>query len=99
MMEFFVAVEDDTVVAVRFWTTGCVASRAAGAMAAEMALGRDVQSARAIVPNEVLAALGGGQPETEHCAVLAVNTLRAALDHHVAEALRDWKKLYRKRRS
>jgi hypothetical protein len=31
--------------------------------------------------------------------VLAVNTLRAALDHHVAEALRDWKKLYRKRRS
>ena len=96
-MEFHVQVKEGTVAAVRYTTNGCVGSRAAGAMAAKMALGRGVEQARAILPEEVLDALAGLPPDSEHCARLAANTLRAALDHYVRETLRDWKSLYRRR--
>ncbi len=78
-MEFWVQIQEGRVGQVGFTTTGCCSSRAAGNMAAELATGRALEDAVQIEQSDILVALGGLPPESEHCALLAANTLHAAI--------------------
>jgi len=77
-MEFWVVVRDGKAERVSFITTGCGPSLASGSMAVTLAQGKSLEEAMALQQKDVLDALGGLPKESEHCALLAVNTLGAA---------------------
>jgi len=78
-MEFWLRIADRRIAQVSFITDGCGPSRAAGSMATELAAGRLVKEALRIEQADVLQALGGLPADSEHCSLLAVNTLKAAI--------------------
>lgn len=83
-MEFWIRVNEGLIEAIGFTTTGCGPSRAAGSMATELVIGRAVKEAEQLQQPDILEALNGLPSESEHCALLAVNTLKAAVKHFQA---------------
>lgn len=79
-MEFWILVRNGTVEKATYITDGCGHSLACGSMATCLAQGKDVGDASAISQQDILDALGKIPEESEHCALLASNTLHAALD-------------------
>jgi nitrogen fixation NifU-like protein len=77
-MEFWVTLREASIERVSFVTDGCGASRACGSMAVTLAEGRLLDQALTLEQAEILDALGGIPAESEHCALLAATTLRAA---------------------
>jgi len=77
-MEFWVDVEAGRVRRSSFVTDGCGSSRACGDMAATLSVDRPLDAALAIEQADILEALGGLPAATEHCALLAARTLKAA---------------------
>ncbi len=77
-MEYWVLVRGGIVEQVAFLTDGCGSSVACGSMTTVLAKGKSVAAATALEQKDVLDALGGVPKEAEHCALLAVHTLRAA---------------------
>jgi nitrogen fixation NifU-like protein len=77
-MEFWVRVRNGTMERVTFQTDGCGSSLACGSMTTVLAEGKSVTAVAALGQEAVLEALGGVPKEAEHCALLAINTLRAA---------------------
>lgn len=78
-MEFWLQVSEQRIAEAGFTTDGCGPSRAAGSMASELAIGKPLTEAAQIEQADILAALGGLPRESEHCALLASNTLKAAI--------------------
>jgi len=97
-MEIWIKVNADTIVSSSFMTDGCGTTIAAGSMVTEMAKGRSVSDAMKINQQAVLIALGGLADENEHCALLAANTLNAAIRDCIAMRRDPWKKAYRRGR-
>ena len=95
-MEISVRVDDGRVAEAAFRTTGCATSIASGSMAVELSTGRTLADARCITQEAILEALGGLPEESEHCALLASNTLMAALNDEAATRSAPWKRLFRK---
>ncbi|MGW8256801.1 MAG: iron-sulfur cluster assembly scaffold protein, partial [Thermoguttaceae bacterium] len=58
-------------------------SVAAGSMATELALGKPLEEAVKIEQTDILTSLCGLPKESEHCALLASNTLKAAILKHI----------------
>ncbi len=63
----------------KFMADGCGVTIACGSMITKMACSKTVDQARQITPEELLSALGGLPADHEHCAELAVMTLREAV--------------------
>ena len=82
-MDFWVQVTGGQITRVNFDTDGCGSSLACGSMTTEIAVGKSVVAARGIDQQDVLDALGGFPEESQHCALLSVNTLRAACDDYL----------------
>ena len=80
----------------RFMTDGCGTTIASGSMVTEMARGRSLIEAQRIGQRDVLDALGGLPDESRHCALLAANTLQAAIRDHLAMEREPWKRAYRR---
>lgn len=78
-MEYWVYIQGREVTQIGFTTDGCGASRAAGSMAGELALGKSVDAVKNIEQKDVLSALGGLPDEHVHCGLLAANTLKASV--------------------
>ena len=81
-MQIQLHVEGDILTDVKFVTDGCGASTACGSVITELAKGKTVEGASRIKDADVLAVLGGLPEENVHCALLAANTLNAALDEY-----------------
>lgn len=79
-MEFWLQIEDDVIRGAMYITDGCHSSVICGALAAWMAEDISIAEARQLAPEEVYKA--ADEMVEKHCAVLAVNTLRAALDNY-----------------
>ncbi|MFC2171407.1 iron-sulfur cluster assembly scaffold protein [Acidobacteriota bacterium] len=94
-MEIFIRVRDGIIAEARFMTDGCITSTASGSMTVEMATHKEISQARAISQEDILERLGGLPEESQHCALLASNTLRVAIDDYLATTKESWKKLYR----
>ena len=78
-MEFWLQVREGRIREASFTTDGCGPSRAAGSMATELAIGKPLTEAAHIEQAHILTALGGLPEESQHCALLASNTLKAAI--------------------
>jgi NifU-like protein involved in Fe-S cluster formation len=78
-MEFWIRVRDERLVAIGFTTDGCGTSRAAGSMATELALGKTIEKAQEVDEFDVNDALDGLPAASRHCALLATDTLLAAI--------------------
>ncbi len=95
-MEIWLKVKDGTIAQATFLTDGCGTSIASGSMTTEMAKGKSIAEARKISRENVLNALGGLPQESEHCALLAANTLKEAIKDYLAMKKEPWKKAYHK---
>jgi nitrogen fixation NifU-like protein len=95
-MQIWLKVKDNTISDARFVTDGCGTSMAAGSMVTELAKGKSVSQAQKISQQDVLSALDGLPEESEHCALLAADTLREAVKDYLALKKEPWKKAYRK---
>jgi Mrp family chromosome partitioning ATPase len=87
-MEFWLAVRNDKIEEAAFITDGCGSSLASGSMATCLAEGKQVEEAAAIRQEDILAALAGMPEESEHCALLAANTLKAACEDYLHDTQR-----------
>jgi nitrogen fixation NifU-like protein len=95
-MEVWLQVTNDIITNMGFMTDGCGASIASGSVMTELAKGKHVGLALKISQQDILEALGGLPEESKHCALLAANTLKAAVKDYLAMQREPWKKLYRK---
>jgi len=95
-MEIWLKVRSGAIAEATFMTDGCGTSIASGSMVTELAKGRSVGEARRISQQDVLGALGGLPEESEHCALLAADTLKEAIKDYVMMEREPWKKAYRK---
>ncbi len=93
-MEIYLRVRDSRIINASFWTDGCGPSIASGSMVAEMAKQTTVGEAQRISHQDVLTALGGLPEESEHCALLAANTLKEAIKDYFAYKKEPWKRSY-----
>jgi nitrogen fixation protein NifU and related proteins len=95
-MELWLRVNNLVVSSATFMTDGCGTSIAAGSMVTEMARGKNITEAIKITRQDVLNELGGLPEESEHCALLASNTLKKAILDYMELQREPWKKAYRK---
>ena len=95
-MEIWVRVKNGTIADASFLTDGCGTSIASGSMVTEVVKQKSVSEAQRISQQDVLNALGGLPEESEHCALLAADTLREAIRDYLAMKKEPWKKAYRK---
>ena len=95
-MEIRLKAKDDRITDVAFWTDGCSTTAACGSMATEIIRGENMAQALAINQDDILNALGGLPESNHHCAQLAANAVRAAIQDYIAIRKEPWKKAYRK---
>ena len=95
-MEIWLKVKNGTVADATFMTDGCGTSIASGSMVTEIAKGKNVSEVWKISRQDVLNALGGLPEESEHCALLAANTLKEAIRDYLAMKKEPWKRAYRR---
>lgn len=95
-MEIWLKVRNGTVSDAGFMTDGCGTTIASGSMVTEMAKGITVIQARKISQQDVLNALGGLPEESQHCALLAANTLKEAVKDYITFRNEPWKRAYKR---
>ncbi len=78
-MQIDLRVMGGRIIEATFLTDGCGATIACGSMVTHLARSRSLPQAAKIAPEDVIEALGGLPASHEHCAVLAVMTLREAI--------------------
>lgn len=83
-MQLWLKLKGETILEVSFLTDGCGTSIASGSMVTELAKGKKLSQAQRISQKDVLDALGGLPEESEHCALLAADTLKAAIKDYLA---------------
>ena len=81
-MAIWLKVEDGIIVEISFTSDGCMTSLAAGSMATELARGKTLIDTQKLSQQDVLDSLGGLPEESEHCALLAVDTLKEAIRNY-----------------
>ena len=95
-MEIWLKVNNDVIARAAFMTDGCGPSIASGSMVTELVKGKSISEAQKTTQDDVLDALGDLPDESKHCALLAANTLKAAVRDYVATKREPWKRPYRK---
>ena len=93
-MEIWLKVRNGGIAQATFLTDGCGTSIAAGSMVTELAKGSSIAKAQKIAQQDVLNALGGLPEESVHCALLAANTLKAAIKDYLKYKNEPWKRAY-----
>ena len=86
-MEIFLRFEKGKVSEASFQTDGCGPSIVCGSLAAELALGKKPDEIREITNETILETTGGLPEESQHCALLAANTLQEAIDHYTKQKI------------
>ncbi len=84
-MEFYLVIRNDTIEAVKYFSSGCDNTRSSGAAVARRAQGRRVTDALSISAGELIRS-GECEPEEgRHCAILAVSTLYRAIADYLLQ--------------
>jgi len=95
-MQIWLKIRDNRIAEASFWTDGCSTSIASGSMTTELAKSKTIPEVLQINQEDILQALGGLPEDSEHCALLASNTLKEAVRDYLAMKKEPWKKAYRK---
>lgn len=80
LLRLYLEVTAGKIISVSFEVQGCPPSIAAGSALTEMITNLPIEKARALTTQDVTRALEYLPRNKEHCAVLAIDALRAALD-------------------
>lgn len=82
MMYFYIKVENDKLVDVKFKTFGCAAAIAVSSMVSEMAKGMSLDEAMKITNSDVAEELGGLPERKLHCSNLGADALHKAIENY-----------------
>ena len=82
IMTFYIKVEDNKLIDVKYKTFGCVAAIAVSSMVSEMAIGKTIDEVLEITNKMVAEALGGLPPNKYHCSNLGADALKAAIEDY-----------------
>jgi len=96
-MEIWLKVKNNSIEDVSFWTDGCAATIACGSMATELVQGKNVAD---VLRMDFMAVVDGldGLPEGNyHCAQLAIDAIKTALQDYLTLQRDPWKKAYRRK--
>lgn len=85
-MTMYLRLDDGAIAEAKFETYGCPAAMACGSWLTTWLVGRTVEQAGVIESNELMLMIGGLPLGKEHCAGLAVKSLRSALKTMNTEA-------------
>ena len=94
-IKMWLKVKNNTITDATFLTDGCGTSVASGSIVTEMAKGKSILESQKITQQDALDALGGLPEESTHCALLAADTLKAAIRDYSAVKNEPWRKAYR----
>lgn len=78
-LHLYLKLEGDLISAATFQAKGCPPTLAASSVLTEVISGLRASEARNLKPADITEALGGLPRNKEHCSVLAIDALRAAL--------------------
>ena len=95
-MQIWLKVKNSKIISAAFATDGCVTTRACGSIITEIVKDKEISQALGVTQEIILENLGGLPENDQHCALLAVNTLNAAVKDYLALKREPWKKAYRK---
>ena len=85
-LAIWLKIENGKVAGTAFSSEECITCTACGSVITELARGKTVEEAMKISPEDVVASLEGLPEEDKHCAKLAVDTLRMALQDYLSQA-------------
>ncbi|MGB0034397.1 MAG: iron-sulfur cluster assembly scaffold protein [Candidatus Acidiferrales bacterium] len=75
ILRLSVRIENGRIAAAKFKTQGCVASIASSSILTDLLLGKTIEEARALTPQEIADALGGLPAATFHAAQLCADAV------------------------
>ncbi|MFH1878866.1 MAG: iron-sulfur cluster assembly scaffold protein [Candidatus Omnitrophota bacterium] len=78
-MEFYLEIKDNRIKEVKYFTEGCEATKACGAMTAHLSSGKTLEEALCISAGEVRKNITALPPDHLHCTILAVSVFYRAL--------------------
>ena len=78
-MEFYLVIENNTIVDVKYYTNGCEATKSCGRAVSARAKGKDIFEALEINPKEIIDSETELPMENRHCAILAVSAMYRAI--------------------
>ncbi|MDY6965255.1 MAG: iron-sulfur cluster assembly scaffold protein [Halobacteriota archaeon] len=81
-MHIYLQIVDNRIAEARFLTDGCGSTAACGSVITELVKEKSVDDALLIESDELLTLLDGLPESNKHCSVLAVNTLRTAINSY-----------------
>jgi nitrogen fixation NifU-like protein len=93
-MEIWFKAKNGTIAEARFLTDGCGTTIASGSIVTEMVKGKNIIEAQKIRQQDVLDALGGLPEESQHCALLAADTLKESIRNYLEMRKEPWKRAY-----
>lgn len=82
MMTFYIKVQDDRLIDIKFQTFGCGAAIAVSSMVSEMAKGKTIDEALKITNKQVAEELGGLPQNKMHCSNLGADALHKAIEDY-----------------
>jgi nitrogen fixation NifU-like protein len=77
--KFWIKVEEEKIVDVKYKTQGCAASVACGSVLTELVKNKTIKEALRITKDDILTALNGLPQQKIHCSVLADDALKDAI--------------------
>ncbi len=87
-MEMYIKVKDGRIEKASYVTDGCSSSSIAGSFTVEMAMGKTFEEVLDMTGPDVLKEIGTFPKAEEHCAHLAVTTLKEALNSFLVDQVR-----------
>lgn len=84
-MEIFLAMNGEVVADAAYRTTGCASSAICGSFAAELAIGKHADEILDMDGATILREIGRFPEKEEHCAHLAVTTLKEAVSNYMRQ--------------
>jgi nitrogen fixation NifU-like protein len=88
-MKLWIKVVADYIVDIKFKSFGCPGAIATSSMATTLAMGLHIEDAKQLTDDDVVRALGGIPSNKEHCSLMGVGALQAAIQDYEQRASRN----------
>jgi nitrogen fixation NifU-like protein len=83
--KFWIKIENNRIVDIKFRTQGCAAAVACGSVLTELTKNKTVDEVLQIIKDEIVSALNGLPEQKIHCSVLADDTLKQAIGDYLSK--------------
>jgi len=78
-MELYLVIENNIITEIKYYTDGCIFTKACGQIMARLALKKSIHQVLRISPQQIIEELKHLPQEYIHCSILAVSTLYKAI--------------------